>query len=137
MDLYRLMGGLGALTILWLVQIVGLNSFRQEDRRGPPKVQVVDVERDFKGADANRPLVEIARERHWVSSTHFASAEKVAQLNSEYLRKKWLTLAVGLAGALGTVLLARHLWESWPLALLAVLLGPVIAFVGYANQPVE
>jgi hypothetical protein len=44
-------------------------------------------------------------------------------------------LAVGLAGALGTVLLARHLWESWPLAFLAVLLGPVVAFVGYANDP--
>jgi len=59
-------------------------------------------------------------------------------MKAEHLKKQWLSLIVGLAGALGALLIARRLWDSWPLAFLAALLGPVpVVYVGYANSSRE
>ena len=129
MDIYRLILICGALTATWLVQIVGLSSFRQAVQQGPPEVNVVDFEKDFTEEEATRPLVEVADERGWDVSKDFVSVDEAERLLQEHRRKQWLGLAAGIIGAALTVFLGYRLWDSWMLGVATVLCGPLaIAF---------
>jgi hypothetical protein len=137
-DIYRLIYICAVLAFTWCMQTIGFSKFRQAVQDGPPKVNVVDFEKDFvphSPADADRSLGEMAKEKGWDLTRPFVPAWRAEELREEYTRNKWLALAAGFAGMLGTLFTAWRLWEDWWKAAVAVVLGPLaVAWFGYAGS---
>ena len=128
-DIYRLMGACLLVVAAWMVQVVGFSMVRVEVMNGPPKVNVVDFEKDFSDPAENRTLVELADERGWDLNADFVTPVEAERRLARHQRRKWLGLLIGLAGSAGTLAVAYRMWHNWLLAAACVLVGPVgVAF---------
>ena len=120
-NIYRLIGMCVVVVAAWCVQVVGLSNFRTEVKNGPPKMNIVDFEKDFSGEDSDRPLVEPGYDM----SAPFVSADVAEERIEEHQRKKWLGLLAGILGASGVFLAACKLWDDWIIGIACVLFGPL------------
>lgn len=128
MDIYRLIKFCGLLVGLWVVQVVGVGAFRAGIDAKPPRYNVVDLKMELGRVDADRPFVEIARERGWDASASFVSEDGARQLEQQYQRKQWVAYAslfAALISAAGMVFTGYRIWDSWLLGLAVALLGPL------------
>ena len=124
-DIYRLIGICGIVVAGWVAQVMGLHTFMDEVRDGPPRMNVVDFDKDFSGEDAQRPLVEVARERGWDVNAMFVTPEEARRRIADHERKKWLGLFAGIGGVIVVFWSAYRLWGDWLTALVCVVAGPV------------
>ncbi len=120
-DIYRLIGMCAVLVAAWCVQVVGFSNFRTEAENGPPRMNIVDFDKDFSREDSDRPLVELGYDLN----APFVSASGAQVRIAEHQRKKWLGLAAGIAGAIGVFFAAYKLWDDWITGIACVLVGPL------------
>jgi hypothetical protein len=88
-------------------------------------MNVVDFDKDFSGDNADRPLVEIEKEKGWHANESFVSVSEAQKRNSQHKRKKWFALLAGLGGAAIVFLAAYKLWGNWIAGIACVFLGPL------------
>jgi hypothetical protein len=132
-DIYRLIWMCAVVVAAWCVQVVGLSDFSREAKNGPPKMNIVDFDKDFSGEDRARPLAELGYDM----SAPFVSADLAAERIKEHQRKKWLSLLVGILGASGTFLAAYKLWDDWIAGIACVLYSRASGFVKSEELEIE
>lgn len=120
-DIFRLIGVCGLLAAAWCVEVVGFATFRSEVSNGPPKMNIVDFDRDFFKEGSGKLLIGSGHDLN----LPFVSPNEAQKRIDEHQRKKWLGLLAGLAGAFGVFCFANKIWDDWVISITCVIFGPL------------
>ncbi|MEI7908769.1 MAG: hypothetical protein WCK77_03950 [Verrucomicrobiota bacterium] len=131
MDLYRIVMITVVLTAGWLVGFVGMKTFRQELEKGPPSVNIVEVDVVAAPEAGAKPEVTVTRVGKYVEGRRTMSPGAAEEMANARLKKMWISLAAGIAGMAGTFFAAQRFWGNWLVSLGCVLVGPVMIAYGF------
>ena len=117
--IFRLIGVCGFLVAAWCVEVVGFATFRSEESNGPPKMNVVNFDKDFDKESSGKLLIGSGHDLN----LPFVSPNEAQKRIEEHQRNKWLGLLAGLAGAFGVFSFANKIWDDWVIAITCVIFG--------------
>ena len=120
-NIFRLIGVCGLLVAAWCVEVVGFATFRNEVSNGPPKINVVDFDKDFSKKGSGKLLSGSGHDLN----LPFVSSDEAQRRRDEHQRKKWMGLLAGLAGAFGVFSFANKIWDHWVISITCVIFGPL------------
>ena len=129
-NIFRLIGVCGLLVAAWCVEVVGFATFRSEVSNGPPKMNVVDFDKDLSKENSAKPLIGSGYD----FNTPFVSTNEAQKRIKEHQKNKWLGLLAGIAGAFGVFFFANKIWDDWVIAITCVMFGPLGVAWGFRKS---
>ena len=129
-NIFRLIGVCGLLVAAWCVEIVGFSTFRSEERNGPPKVNVVDFDKNLSKEGSAKQLIGSGHDLN----LPFVSSNEAQKRIEEHQRNKWLGLLAGIAGAFGVFYFANKIWDNWVISITCVIFGPLGVAWGFRKS---
>jgi len=101
------------LTAGWIVGFVAMKSFRQELQKGPPSVNIIEVDVVAAPEAGAKPEVTVTRVGGYVAGRRTMSPGAADEMANARLKRMWISLAAGIARIAGTFLAAQRFWGNW------------------------